>query len=210
MVAEQSPTPPRPRRARRARLDPEARRAQLVATARELLEAQGVDTMSVEAVADAAGVSRSLVYAYFGDRDGLVAEVYLQVLTELDAALLPYPPRVPPRSQAALAGSIERCMDFARLQPAAWRLIVTDSVRRHPTVVQARLERVEDLVGGPYRPGSGRHMVIDGVLGLMEAGVLHWVDYSELSASHAARLLASVLWSGLSGVASGKAHGQPV
>jgi AcrR family transcriptional regulator len=209
MVTEMSPTPPPPRRARRARLDPEARRAQLVATARELLEEHGVDTMSVEAVADAAGVSRSLVYAYFGDRDGLVAEVYLQVRTELDTALMPYAPRVVPRSQVALAGSIERCMDFARLQPAAWRLIVTDSVRRHPTVVQARLERVEDLVGGPNRPGSGRHLVVDAVLGLMEAGVLHWVDYSELSASHAARLLAAVLWQGLSGVTTGKAHGQP-
>jgi hypothetical protein len=100
-------------------------------------------------------------------------------------------------------------MDFARHQPAAWRLIVTDSVRRHPTVVQARLERVEDLVGGPNRPGSGRHLVVDAVLGLMEAGVLHWVDYSELSAGQAARLLAAVLWQGLSGVTTGKARGQP-
>src|SRR5262249_42100351 len=75
MVAEQSSAGPPRRRARRARLDPEARRAQLVETARELLEQQGLDTMSIEAVADAAGVSRSLVYAYFGDRDGLVAEV---------------------------------------------------------------------------------------------------------------------------------------
>ena len=63
----------------RVRLDPEARRAQLVAIAYRLLEERGLDSVSVEDVADAAGVSRSLVYAYFGDRDGLVAEVYLAV-----------------------------------------------------------------------------------------------------------------------------------
>jgi AcrR family transcriptional regulator len=199
MVAEQSPAAPPPRRARRARLDPEARRAQLVETARELLEQQGLDTMSIEAVADAAGVSRSLVYAYFGDRDGLVAEVYLQVLAELDTALAPRRPKSIPHSEESLAGSIERCMDFAHDQPAAWRLIVTDSVRRHPSVVQARVERV-DALAGEIVGGSGRRLVVDAVLGLMEAGVLHWVDQSDLPASQAARLLAAVLWSGLAGV----------
>jgi AcrR family transcriptional regulator len=204
MVKEPA-TPPQPGRARRARLDPEARRAQLVATARQLLEDQGVDTMSVEAVADAAGVSRSLVYAYFGDRDGLVAEVYLRVLRELHQALaLPRNP-LAPRSEATLAVTIERCMDFARAQPAAWRLIVTDSVRRHPAVVKSRLKRVAEL-SAPGRESPGRRLVADAVLGLMEAGVLHWVDHSDLPAPVAARLLASVLWSGLAGVKVGKAE----
>jgi AcrR family transcriptional regulator len=203
-MVKESPTPPRPARARRARLDPEARRAQLVETARLLLEQQGVDTMSIEAVADAAGVSRSLVYAYFGDRDGLVAEVYLRVLRELDQALAPHRNPLAPRSEATLADSIERCMDFARAQPAAWRLIVTDSVRRHPAVVQARVKRVAEL-SGTDREGSGRRLVADAVLGLMEAGVLHWVDHSDLPAPVAARLLAAVLWSGLAGIRPDKA-----
>jgi AcrR family transcriptional regulator len=203
-MVKESPTPPRPARARRARLDPEARRAQLVETARQLLEQQGVDTMSVEAVADAAGVSRSLVYAYFGDRDGLVAEVYLRVLSELDRALAPHRSPLTPRSEATLATSIERCMNFARAQPAAWRLIVTDSVRRHPAVVQARVKRVAEL-SGPGNHGSGTRLVTDAVLGLMEAGVLHWVEHSDLPAPVAARLLAAVLWSGLAGVRPNKA-----
>jgi AcrR family transcriptional regulator len=162
-------------------------------------------------VADAAGVSRSLVYAYFGDRDGLVAEVYLRVLRELDRALSPHRNPLTPRSEAGLAMSIERCMDFAQSQPAAWRLIVTDSVRRHPAVVQARVKRVGEL-SGPGREGSGKRLVTDAVLGLMEAGVLHWVDQSDqsdLPAPVAARLLAAVLWSGLAGVRSDTARDQP-
>jgi AcrR family transcriptional regulator len=151
-------------------------------------------------------VSRSLVYAYFGDRDGLVAEVYLRVLRELDRSLSPHRNPLAPRSEATLASSIERCMDFARDQPAAWRLIVTDSVRRHPAVVQARVKRVAEL-SGPGREGSGRRLVADAVLGLMEAGVLHWVDHSDLPAPVAARLLAAVLWSGLAGVSADKARG---
>jgi AcrR family transcriptional regulator len=198
-------------KARRARLDPEARRAQLVETARGLLEQRGVGTMSVEDVADAAGVSRSLVYAYFGDRDGLVAEVYLGVLAELDAALAPHLGGDGPTTEDGLRQVLASCMRFAHGQPAAWRLLVTDSVRRHPAIIRARTRRVAALAG--LHPGTlpgaldapapgpvGDQLVADAILGLMEAGVLHWLDYSDLPPEDAAGLLAGVLWSGLRGV----------
>jgi AcrR family transcriptional regulator len=186
-------------KARRARLDPEARRAQLVETARALLEERGLGTLSVEDVADAAGVSRSLVYAYFGDRDGLVAEVYLGVLDELEMELAPHWGGELPVDEVALAEIVERCLCFASEQPAAWRLLVTDSVRRHPAIVRSRSRRVAALAG-MHDDGSGEEMVADAILGLLEAGVLHWLDYSDLAPGEAAKLLASLLWSGLRGV----------
>lgn len=200
-------------KARRARLDPEARRAQLVETARGLLEQRGVGTMSVEDVADAAGVSRSLVYAYFGDRDGLVAEVYLGVLSELESALDPFLPGELPSDEAGLRCIVEVCMTFAQEQPAAWRLLVTDSVRRHPAIVRSRSKRVAALAGmkaaaassaaspsGSASEAPGEELVADAVLGLLEAGVLHWLEYSDLPSEDAAALIAAVLWSGLRGV----------
>jgi len=186
-------------KARRARLDPEARRAQLVETARGLLEERGVGTMSVEDVADAAGVSRSLVYAYFGDRDGLVAEVYLGVLAELDLAMAPFLPQDGPACEEGLRQVVESCLRFARDQPAAWRLLVTDSVRRHPAIVRSRSKRVLALSGMSGGPG-GDALVADAILGLLEAGVLHWLDHSDLPPEDAATLLADILWSGLRGV----------
>jgi AcrR family transcriptional regulator len=196
-------------KARRARLDPEARRAQLVETARGLLEERGIGTMSVEDVADAAGVSRSLVYAYFGDRDGLVAEVYLGVLAELDRAMAPFLPHDGPTSEDGLRRVVESCLRFAQDQPAAWRLLVTDSVRRHPAVVRSRSKRVLALSGmaGAPAPGPGGRcgavgdvLVADAILGLLEAGVLHWLDHSDLPPEEAATLLADILWSGLRGI----------
>jgi AcrR family transcriptional regulator len=186
------------RRGRRARLDPETRRAQLVDSACQLLEQRGVGTMSIEDVADAAGVSRSLVYAYFGDRDGLVAEVYLRVLEQLDDALVPHQATHLPRDQATMAQVIEGCMHFAAEHPACWRLLVTDSVRRHPTVAGARGRRVEALAAS-RSDGVCQPLVADAILGLLEAGVLHWVERSrdELPARQAARLLADILWTGL-------------
>lgn len=194
-------------KARRARLDPEARRAQLVETARGLLEERGIGTMSVEDVADAAGVSRSLVYAYFGDRDGLVAEVYLGVLAELDRAMAPFLPHDGPTSEDGLRLVVESCLHFAQDQPAAWRLLVTDSVRRHPAIVRSRSKRVlalSGMSGGPDAGGRcgavGDALVADAILGLLEAGVLHWLDHSDLPPEDAATLLADILWSGLRGI----------
>ncbi|MGH9213007.1 MAG: TetR/AcrR family transcriptional regulator [Acidimicrobiales bacterium] len=181
----------------RVRLDPEARRAQLVAIAYRLLDERGLDSVSVEDVADAAGVSRSLVYAYFGDRDGLVADVYLRVLTSLDDRLTP----PLPEDRATLAQVIAACMRFAREQPMAWQLLATDSVRRHPTVMQARGDRVHGLAG-TNGDGSGDRLVGDAILGLLEAGVWHWVEQSDLPVDEAARLLADILWSGLRGLRS--------
>jgi AcrR family transcriptional regulator len=193
---------------RRARLDPKTRRAQLVDTARQLLEQRGVGTMSIEDVADAAGVSRSLVYAYFGDRDGLVAEVYLRVLDQLEERLRPYGVADLPRDQQTMAEVIEGCMRFAHEHPGAWRLLVTDSVRRHPTIVETRAQRVDALTkahvcGSASGSNDGSDdgacdpLVGDAILGLLEAGVLHWVERSDLPARRAARTLAAILWTGL-------------
>jgi AcrR family transcriptional regulator len=179
----------------RVRLDPEARRAQLVTIAYRLLDERGLDSVSVEAVADAAGVSRSLVYAYFGDRDGLVAEVYLRVLASLDDTLAP----PLPADRATLAQVIASCLRFARDKPMAWQLLATDSVRRHPMVVQARGDRVDGLTG-TGRDGSGDRLIGDAILGLLEAGVWHWVERSDLSVDQAAGLLADILWAGLRGL----------
>lgn len=182
----------------RARLDPQARRAQLVEIAFGLLEDRGVDTLSVEDVADAAGVSRSLVYTYFGDRDGLVAEVYLRVLTSLGYAF-----SAPlPANRDELAVIIGECITYARAHPAAWQLLATDSVRRHPAVVAARVARVDELAGGGKRDGSSARLLADAALGLLEAGVWHWVDRSDLSEQQAVALLGEILWSGLAGLRS--------
>jgi AcrR family transcriptional regulator len=179
----------------RVRLDPEARRAQLVAIAYRLLQERGLDSVSVEDVADAAGVSRSLVYAYFGDRDGLVAEVYLRVLDSLsDQLTAPLPD-----DRAGLTDVIGACLRFAHERPTAWQLLATDSVRRHPTVVQARGDRVNGLAGASG-DRAGERLIGDAILGLLEAGVWHWVDQSELPEDEAARLLADILWSGLRGL----------
>lgn len=186
----------------RVRLDAEARRAQIIDAACDLLESDGVAAMAIDEVAAAAGVSRSLVYTYFGDRDSLVAEVYLRVLERIDDELRPGLVDGIPGSWESVEARIRSLLRFARAHPAAWRLIVTDSVRRHPVVASARAIRVARVTKGLN--GSGPPLVADATFGLMEAGVLHWVDKQELPLEDAAGLLATTVWSGLVQVQAGR------
>src|ERR687891_398237 len=79
----------------RRRLEPGRRRAEIVQAASALYRGRDPATVRFEEVADAAGVSRSLVYAYFGDRGGLLAAVYLYSLAGLDEGPSPLPNHVP-------------------------------------------------------------------------------------------------------------------
>ena len=105
-----------------------------------------------------------------------------------------------PDDRAGLAEVIVACLRFARERPMSWQLLATDSVRRHPTVVQARGDRVHGLAGGASGDGPGQRLIGDAILGLLEAGVWHWVDQSDLPEEEAAGLLADILWSGLRGL----------
>ena len=58
------------------RLDPETRRTQILAAAARVLERHDPVEVRFEEIAEAAGVSRGLLYNYFGDRGGLLAAVY--------------------------------------------------------------------------------------------------------------------------------------
>lgn len=64
------------------------RRRRIVAAAIELIEAEGA-TVSLQAIGERAGLSRSVVYRHFADRRELDAAVQVHVLEQLWAELLP-------------------------------------------------------------------------------------------------------------------------
>lgn len=61
---------------RRTRLSPEARRDQLLDIAAAVVADEGTQAMTMERVAEGAGVSKALVYRYFGNRSALLLELY--------------------------------------------------------------------------------------------------------------------------------------
>src|SRR5579875_375687 len=84
-----------PRRRRMSRAD---RSAQLVAVAERLIAEHGVAATSMEDVADAAGVTKPVVYDHFGSKDGLLCalidraadELHRRTVAAVDGVVDPY------------------------------------------------------------------------------------------------------------------------
>src|SRR4051794_14175874 len=131
-------------RADRTRLDPEVRREMILAAAEAVFRQRPPAEVTFEAVADAAGVSRALVYNYFGDRSGLLAAVELRSLQRLDASLrAALDPTLSPSEQLRPLARVYR--ELARTDGSTWRELATFGGDRHPSVRAARRSRIENL-----------------------------------------------------------------
>lgn len=94
---------PREDRQQRQRLDPDTRRREILAAAREAFAAMPYDGVQVVAIAAAAGGSEALVFKYFGSKADLYAAVVEQGVADLEqrraAALATLPEGVPVRDR---------------------------------------------------------------------------------------------------------------
>ena len=73
-------------RASHTRLDPEVRRELILDAAERVMAGRLPAEVTFEEVADAAEVSRALVYNYFRDRTGLLVALAERTLDRLDSA----------------------------------------------------------------------------------------------------------------------------
>lgn len=80
------------------KLSKQARRAQLLETAKTVLRERGADALTLALVAECAGVTKPVAYEHFGTREGLLIELYREVdgqhLSALQQALGAAPPRL--------------------------------------------------------------------------------------------------------------------
>ena len=88
-----------PAKGPRQRLPKPERHLQLLDVARELIRAEGTDSFSLSRLANRAGVTKPLVYDHFGDRAGVLAELYREFESRqretLREALRDAPPELP-------------------------------------------------------------------------------------------------------------------
>ena len=166
----------------------------------EVFRGRDPGDVSFEEVADAAGVSRSLVYAYFGDRGGLIAAVYLHNLEQLDRELgRALDDRLP--DEVRLRRIIRRYLLFARDNEASWNVMAATGAFQHPAIQAARRARIERIALSWGSAPTAR-LVARGVVGLLEAGAQDWVDYHDCGIERATDVLFAVLWEGLTGLRS--------
>lgn len=186
-----------PRTERRAvtRLDPAVRRTQIIEAAAKLFEDRDPAEVPFEEIADAAGVSRALVYNYFGDRGGLLAAVYLHHFDAVNARLRAAAPRATSGSERTRA-IVAAYLDFAAEHPGAWRLLRVARAVDHPLVQEARRLRMREIADA--WGGSPEALIVAyGITGLLEEATIEWLQSTRADSDRVADVLHDLMWRGL-------------
>lgn len=180
---------------RRRRLDAATRRAEIVEAAAAVFDGRNAHEVTFEEVAEAAGVSRALVYNYFRDKTDLVAEIHLRSLRRLDEALQTGP-GLP--GDGSLPVAVRSYLEFAQSDPEAFRNLVDLEAAHHPKVREARRARLASIADAWGGTPEAR-VAASAVLGMLEGASREWLEERSLGADveRVAAVLVAVLRAGL-------------
>jgi AcrR family transcriptional regulator len=130
------------------RADAAANRKRILCAARKLLAEHGVEALTMQAVASAAGVGKGTVFHRFGDRDGLTGALIDEYMREFQDTFLrgpaPLGPGAPPqeRLEAFFAELVRLQVDHLELALAAERAVT----REMPPVYGALVIHIGTLI----------------------------------------------------------------
>jgi AcrR family transcriptional regulator len=158
---------------KRTRLDPAARRAQLIELGVEMLATRTLDELSVEDIAQKAGISRGLLFHYFSSKQ----EFHLEVARAAAAALIARtePDTAQPPIEA-LRGALAAFIDYVEENPDNYKSLV-----RGAASGDADMRAIFDATRSTM---AGRVIAVLGDLGLplgprAELAVHGWVAFTE-------------------------------
>lgn len=183
--------------ASRSRLQTDERRAQLLELGLELFGTRAYDEVAIEDIAAAAGVSKGLLYHYFGGkRDFYVATVRYaaqQLLAAIEAA------DEQPTPQARAVAGIDAYLRFVAEHASVYVAFHSGGLGADPEVARimedTRSAIVQDMVedlGVDVGAGLLR-LSLRAWIGGVEAAAIQWLDAPNIERSQLVALLAGTL-----------------
>jgi len=185
------------------------RREQLIETARAVFAQRGFEGTSVEEIAARAEVSKPIVYAHFGGKEGLYAVVVdrevLRLLDMVRGALTAGHPREL-LEQAALA-----LLDYIESRSDGFRILVRDSPLgsssgSYVSIMSDIANRVEGILEAEFtsRGFETRYsaMYSQMLVGMVGTTGQWWLDTRQPAKDVVAAHLCNLAWNGLSGLDS--------
>ena len=194
-------------RARGVRLPRPARREQLLGAALAVFVAQGYHAAAMDDIAEAAGVSKPVLYQHFPGK----LDLYLALLDQhAEAMVAGVRAALDSTSDNKLrvAATVEAYFRFVDEEGGAFRLVFESDLVNQPEVrervdgvtvacAEAISETIRDDAGLP--PDQARLLAV-GLVGMAQVAARYWLaDDGAIPRDAASRLLASLSWRGLGG-----------
>jgi len=184
--------------AKRTRLTPEARRAQLIDLGVEMLATRRLDELSVELIAQAAGISRGLLFHYFSSKQEFHLEVARAAAAEMIRRTEP-DPALPPVD--ALRAAIGAFVDYVEENPDNYKSLVRGAVSGDAdmraifdTTRATMAQRVIDVIAGQgVRLEPRAELVVHGWVALVEECVVRWLDTGSIEREQLLEMLTKSL-----------------
>lgn len=202
------------KRSRAAHLGPERRRPMILDAALEVFSAKGYPGTTMQSVADAAGVTKPVVYDCFANRDELLLALLAreeQHLVVSIVAALPANPSVGTPEEHVLEGLTAFLTAVAK-QPQSWRIVFGAQYGAAPVVAErvraARAFLVESLrltlvqsLPGVTDPDANLPVLAEMLAAMTEASArMLVVDGTDRSPAELARTVSQVVGGGFGNV----------
>jgi AcrR family transcriptional regulator len=188
----------------RTRMSPESRREQLLELGTQLLSTRTLDEISIEVLAEEAGISRGLLYHYFGNKQEFHVAVVRRAVEQLVAITAPRDIEDPLEQLAVSLGAyldyvVENYTGYVSLVRAASG--GNDELRAiYEGGRRALVDRIFEVTGSDGMDALGVpdspavRMMADGWSAMCEAVILAWVtDHRGISREELLRRLAAML-----------------
>lgn len=183
---------------KRVRLNPEARRAQLIELGVEMLATRTLDELSVEDIAAQAGISRGLLFHYFSSKQEFHLEVARAAAHELLRRTEPDPSLSP---VDALHGSLTAFVDYVEENPDNYCSLVRGAASGDAEMraifdeTRASMAGRVILIVGELgvEMGPRAQLAVQGWIAFAEACVLGWLDSRAFDRKHLLDLLTKAL-----------------
>jgi AcrR family transcriptional regulator len=190
-----------------ARLPAARRRRQLLDVALDVFAAKGFHQTSMEEVADAAGVTKPVLYQHFGSKRELYLELLEDVGGQMMAAVAKAVASARTPHQEVEAG-FEAYFRFVTDHENAFNLLFGGGARRDEEfadavrhVERSMAEEVAHWIEADVDP-EHRRALAHGIIGLAEGSARHWVaNGRDMDTKVLSHRVAQLAWAGLRSVA---------
>jgi AcrR family transcriptional regulator len=188
------------------RLPAPRRRRQLLDVALDVFAERGYHEASMDDVAEAAGVTKPVLYQHFGSKRDLYLELLRDVGTQLMDAVVEATAAADGPRQQVHAGFVAY-FEFVSKHVSAFRLLF-GSGRQADEEFLAVTHRVEERMAEAVAAlitvdidDVHRQLLANGVVGLAEATSRHWVTHLlDIDPDELANWVAELAWAGLRGI----------
>ncbi|MBA3281588.1 MAG: TetR/AcrR family transcriptional regulator [Acidimicrobiia bacterium] len=191
------------------RLPAAERRRQLLDVALHSFAQRGFHDTSMNDVAEAAGVTKPVLYQHFASKKALYRELVDDLGAGLEGAIVAAVAEADGPRQQVEAG-FRAYFRWATSQGAAFKVLFADRNRVDSELAAAvakvesmMADRVASLIVVEGLSDDERHVLAFGVVGLAESTSRHWLGLGlgpGLDADAFADIVAQLAWSGLRGV----------